>query len=69
MIECPLPLRVVEREAIVPGIGDDENNAADLPVTNQQMSSLPAPTEVFQALGHPRDTTTPQIAPGAPFAF
>jgi hypothetical protein len=28
-----LPLRVVEREAIVPGTADDENNAADLPVT------------------------------------
>jgi hypothetical protein len=34
MIVCPLPLRVVEREAIVPGTGDDENNAADLPVTS-----------------------------------
>jgi hypothetical protein len=33
MIACPLPLRVVEREVIVPGTGDDENNAAGLPVT------------------------------------
>jgi hypothetical protein len=33
MIVCPLHLHVVEREAIVPGTADDENNAADLPVT------------------------------------
>jgi hypothetical protein len=33
MIACLLPLRVVEGEAIVPGTGDDEYDAADLPVT------------------------------------
>jgi hypothetical protein len=37
MIVCPLPLRVVEREAIVPGTADDENNAADLPVTVKRL--------------------------------
>jgi hypothetical protein len=49
MIVCPLPLRVVEREAIVPGTADDENNAADLPVTFRGHPRIQGPAARFLA--------------------